>query len=156
MGEYRNNPAIFDRLNYTKNLDRANGGASLQHIVAGNGNHLSTNQLYAFKNEIRLRKFAKYITLFSLPALVFYCKKNFALTVASLIVSSCLADKVYSCHLFNSNDSFTKEYIKKSKINYLSKIAVANEMIPFNKKILDSQKIERYSLKEFRELYKYR
>jgi len=155
MGEYRNNPAIFDRLNYTKSLDKANGAASLQHIVAGNGNQLSAKQLYEFRNEMRLRKTAKLITFCTLPALVFYYKRNFALGVAALIASSFLADKVYSSCFFNSNDSFTKDYIKKSKINYLIKIAVANEMVPVNPNTKGG-KVERYTVKEFRELFKYR
>jgi len=155
MGEYRNNPAIFDRLNYTKNLDRVNGVSNIQHIVAGNGNQMSAKQLYAYKNEVRLRKTAKFITFFSLPALTFYYKRNFALGVAAFIPSSILADKVYSSCIFNSNDSFTKDYIKKSKVNYLSKIGAANELLPVTPENL-KVKAKTYSKKEFRELYRYR
>ncbi len=155
MGEYRNNPAIFDRLNFTKNLDRVNGAANIQHVVAGNGNQMTAKQLYAYKNEIRLRKTAKFITFFSLPALVFYYKRNFALGVAAFVASSFLAEKVYSSSIFNSNDSFTKEYIRKSKLNYFSKIGAANEMVPATPENLNG-KVKRYTRKEFREIYKYR
>jgi hypothetical protein len=156
MGEYRNNPAIFDRLNYTKSLDKANGAASLQHIVAGNGNQMTAKQLYSFKNELRLRKIAKLITFFSLPALVFYYKRNFALGAAAFVASSFLADRVYASCVFNFNDSFTKEYIKKSKMNYLTRIAAANEMVPATPETAKGARIQNYSRKEFRELFKYR
>lgn len=155
MGEYRNNPAIFDRLNYTKNLDRANGAANMQHIVAGNGDQLTAKQLNSYKNEIRLRKIARFITCFSLPALAFYYKKNFALGAAAFIVSTFLAQKVYTSRIFNSNDSFTKDYIKKSKENYVIKIGAANEMVPSTPENL-RRKVKMYTRREFRELYKYR
>ncbi len=156
MGELRNNPEIFDRLNYTKSLGKVNGAATLQHVIAGNGDQMTAKQLYSFKNEMRLRKTAKLITFFSLPALVFYYKKNFALGVATFVASSFLADGVYASSIFNSNDSFTKEYIKKSKMNYLTKFAVANEMVPGNTENAKGGKIERYTRNEFRELFRYR
>lgn len=156
MGEYRNNPAIFDRLNYTKSLDKSNGVASLQHVVAGDGDNLTTKQLYAFRRELRLRKAFKYLVFFSIPALTLYYKRNFALGVVALLASSFLADKAYSSSLFNSNDAFTKEYIKKSQLNYFIRVGKANEMLPFNAETLSSGKILRYTRKEFNELYKYR
>lgn len=156
MGEYRNNPAIFDRLNYTKSLDKSNGIANLQHIVAGNGDSLTLNQLYAYKNELRLRKVFRFLVFFSLPALTFYYKKNFALGVASFVASSYLANKVYNSSIFNSNDSFTREFIKKSKMNYLEKIGDANDMIFFKPDIFKKGLIKQYSRREFNELYRYR
>lgn len=156
MSEYRNNPAIFDRLNYTKSLDKANGVANLQHVVAGNGDKMTANQLYAYKSELRLRKAFRFLVFFSIPALTFYYKKNFALGVASFFVSSYIANKVYNSSIFNSNDSFTSEFIKKSKLNYLEKIGAANDMILFKPDIFKKGVIKHYSKREFNELYRYR
>jgi len=153
MGEYRNNPAIFDRLNYTKNLDKSNGVMSLQDVVAGNGDKMTSKQLYAFRRELRLRKAAKLLVFFSIPALTLYYKRNFALGAAAFVASYYLAEKVYSSCIFNSNESFTKEFIKQSKINYVSKIGYANELVLAQYK---NEKIKYYTKKEFIELNKYR
>lgn len=154
MGEYRNNPAIFDRLNYTNSLDKSNGIASLQNVVAGNGDKMTTKQLYAFRRELKLRKAAKFLVFFSIPALTLFYKRNFALGAAAFVPSYYLAEKVYSSCIFNSNDSFTKDFIKKSKNNYVYKIGFANELVPAE--YMKAGKIKHYTKKEFIELNRYR
>ncbi len=154
MGEFRNNPAIFDRLNYTKSLDKSNGVCSLQHLVAGDGDKMTTTQLYAFRREFMLRKVAKFLVFFSIPALTFYYKRNFALGAASFLASSYLADKIYSSCLFNSNDKFTKDFIKKSKLIYIYKIGLANGYI--SNEGLRNGKVKNFTRRELIEHFRYR
>lgn len=156
MGEYRNNPAIFDRLNYTKEKNFANGIGSIQHIIAGNGNELTEKQLHSFNRELKLRKLVRAGVFFSIPALAIFYKRNLFVGLASVVLSTYLSQQMYSLKFFNSNDAFTQDFIKKSKLNYYIKVAKAQEMVHFNEDNLVNGKIKSISKKEFVELNKYR
>jgi hypothetical protein len=154
MGEFKNNPAIFDRLNFTRNNDKANGCSVYQEMIAGNGDELSERQLNVFASELRMRKFAKFVTFISLPAAALYYQRNFVLGVGSLLLSSFLAEKVYKLRIFNRNEEVPRHQVKKYKEQYASKILRANEKVIINPHNKDTFK--RIYMKEFLELYKYR
>ena len=156
MVEYKNNPAIFDRLNFVKNNEKVKGLGSMQTILIGNGDELTEKQLSTFSRELKLRKAARFVVFVSIPALTFYYKRNFTLGALSVLFSNYLARYVYNLSIFDMGDSFTNEFYKKSLLNHTDKLAAANLMIQFNKENLKSNKFECIPKKRFIEMYRYR
>ena len=155
MAEIKNNPAIFNRAKHTSDNNKICGVAALQKGIAGNGDKITSEQLTSFHNELRLRKFAKIFTILSIPAAVFFLKKNPSLALASSVFSFWFSNVVYSSCLLNSRASLTKEMVKESEDNFRRRILRANQRI-VTSVTEENRSVKYFTRREYNELYKYR
>jgi hypothetical protein len=156
MSEVQNNPVIFNRLKYNSERTMVKGCLGLQKGIAGNGNKITNEQLSAFHNELRFRKFSSLVVFLSIPAGVFFYKRNPSLALVSGLFSHYLSNSVYSSRLLaSSSASITKDMVSESEDNYRRKILRANHKI-LQRGSEINKSVKFYTRREYNELFKYR
>ena len=154
MSEIINNPIIFDRLNFTSEKTKIAGCHGLQKGIAGNGDKITNEQLSAFHNELRFRKFTRMVLFLSIPAGIFYYKKNPSLTLIGGLFSFWFSNVVYSSRFLGSSAAITKDMIRESEENYKRKIFRANHKCVHSGG--KNKSVKHYTRREYAELFKYR
>ena len=155
MSEVRNNPVIFNRLKLTLDSTKVPGCLGLQKGIAGNGNKITNEQLTSFHNELRFRKFVSMVVFLSIPAGVFFYKRNPSLALVGGLFSTWFSNVVYSSRYLGSSASITQDLVRESVDNYRRKLLRANHKVlhrgpEFNKSV------KFYTRRQYYELFKYR
>lgn len=134
LAKQKNNPIIFDRLKLAKEnhqnsiYSSSSGAGRRQCILSSNADSLTDEDLICHRDEMRVRKLFKYVTLVAPPLALFFFKYPRSILLLSLIPSYAFSHLVYQSNMISNHCDYSYYFIEKSRDRHFNKILKYNHL----------------------------